>query len=322
MAENEWEAKIENGLRNLQAQINALQVAAQRNLRSQTHPSALSILKSQLGDLLGTTNQVNVNNGDKCVVKKDNVTLSLPQNIHTGATPTFAGLKLLLDTAKVIFGTGSDMSIWYDGSKGQIKTSDVAASDLQVTCGTEKTIELVNVVWEELPPSPILGARLGATAPTLTAFVGGTEQYTFDAVNDYVIGATEVTHNYKEGTDISPHIHWATNGVDAGDTGVKWQLEYTIANMDNAAPFASAFGATTTISIDTLIPGGTTDRSHIKSPFSADISGAGIKIGAYICWKLSRIASATAAPAANPFALAIGFHIQVDTMGSRTENTK
>src|SRR4030065_1047433 len=94
MAENEWEAKIENSLKRLQAQINALQALLQRNLRAQTHPSALAVIKSQLGDLLGTTNQVIVANGADCVNKKDDVTLSLPQDIHTGATPTFGGLTL------------------------------------------------------------------------------------------------------------------------------------------------------------------------------------------------------------------------------------
>lgn len=94
MAENEWEARIEKEIRGLKGSVNSIQALLQRNLRSITHPSPLGYLKSQLGDLLGTANQVNVENGDDCVVKKDNVTLSLPQDIHTGATPTFAGLTL------------------------------------------------------------------------------------------------------------------------------------------------------------------------------------------------------------------------------------
>lgn len=231
-------------------------------------------------------------------------------------------LYLQADAAKAYYGTGDDMTIWYDGTDGNIKTSDVAASDLVVTCGAGKTIELANTVYDDLPPVPILSAKLGSTAPTLATFVTPTEQYTFDATNDYVIGSTEVTHKYKEGTDISAHIHWATNGVDAGDTGVKWQLDYTIANSDEAAPFSSAFGASVTLTIDTLIPGGTADRSHILSVFSPIITGTSVKIGAYIVWKLSRIASATAAPAADPFGLAVGFHVQMDTIGSRTVSTK
>jgi len=41
--------------------------------------------------ITGTTNQVTVTNGDGV---SGNPTLSLPQNIHTGASPTFAGLSL------------------------------------------------------------------------------------------------------------------------------------------------------------------------------------------------------------------------------------
>ncbi|MFA4834860.1 MAG: hypothetical protein WC749_02145 [Dehalococcoidia bacterium] len=245
---------------------------------------------------------------------------SSPQTVV--GTPQFPILYLLGDAAKLYLGAGSDMSMWYDGTDGRIKTDDVAPSDLVVACGAGKTVELANVVYDDLPPVPILSARLGATPPTLATFVTPTEQYTFDATNDYVIGATEITHKYKEGTDISAHIHWATNGVDVGDTGVKWQLDYTVANADEAAAFTSAFGVTAALTIDTLIPGGTADRSHILSVFSPVITGTSLKIGAYIVWKLSRIASATAAPASDPFGLAVGFHAQMDTIGSRTVSTK
>jgi hypothetical protein len=325
---SEAEVRLNKKIEKLQAQINALSTELRKLYRVVTHPSVrsyiqkYSVLNTEVGDLLGTTNQVVVTNGIDCMAKNADVTLSLPQSIHTGASPTFAGLNLTLDTAKAIFGTGSDMSIWYDGTYGQVKTDSVAASDLRITCGAGKTIELQNVVYDDLPPVPIVSARLGSTAPTLATFVTPVEQYTFDATNDYVIGATEITHKYKEGTNIIAHIHWATNGVDVGDTGVKWQLDYTVANADEAAAFTSAFGATAALVIDTLIPGGTADRSHILSTFAPTITGTALKIGAYIVWKLSRIASATAAPAADPFALAVGFHVQMDTIGSRTVSTK
>jgi len=180
---------------------------------------------------------------------------------------------------------------------------------------------IYRVVYVELPPTPVTAAKLGSTAPTLATFIDNVEQYTFDAANDYIIGATEVTHGYKEGTDIHPHIHWATNGLEEANKGVKWQLEYTISNYDDTTPFAEAFGATATLVIDTVITASTPDRSHIFSSFP-DITGTGVKIGAYILWKLSRVASATAAPVADPFGLAVGFHVQSDTIGSRAELTK
>lgn len=53
---------------------------------------------TSLSDVLGTTNQVNVLGGTARVIG-GNVTLSLPQNIHTAATPTFANLTLSNRTA-------------------------------------------------------------------------------------------------------------------------------------------------------------------------------------------------------------------------------
>jgi hypothetical protein len=167
----------------------------------------------------------------------------------------------------------------------------------------------------------LLISRVGANAPTLTAFKNNVSQYTFDATNDEVFGASEVTHRYKEGSDIEAHIHWATNGLEGADKYVKWELEYTIANADGAAPFTSAFGTTVVLSKETVIPANTPDRSHIITDLG-NISGTGIKIGTYICWRLRRIAASSTAPAADPFGLAVGFHVQMDTVGSRQKYIK
>lgn len=228
------------------------------------------------------------------------------------------GFGVLSDSYKMWFGAGSDMTIWYDGTNGNIKTSDVAASDLRIQCGTDKTVVLDETVWDDFPPNPIIAAKLGSSAPTLATFVTDIEQYTFDATNDYVIGSTEIPHTWKEGTAIIPHIHWATNGTDGTDRGVKWQLKYTVGD------FGEAFSSQQTITVDATIPASTADRTHYVSNFTTNIDGANLKIGAYICWRLNRIATAHAngAPTADPFGLAIGFHGEMDTMGSRGTTSK
>lgn len=222
------------------------------------------------------------------------------------------------DNEALNFGSGVDMSIYYDGTSGFIVTDLVAPSDLHIDCGTDKTIVLDETVWDDLPPSPIIAAKAGSSAPTLRTFISDIEQYTFDATNDFVIGATEITHKWKEGTTIYPHIHWATNGTNAAATGVKWELRYTIG--DGAETFANQ---TTTV-VDVEIPAVTADRTHIISDFASAITGTTYKIGAYILWKLSRIATEHAGgePANDPFALALGFHVEMDTMGSRGKGTK
>ncbi len=167
--------------------------------------------------------------------------------------------------------------------------------------------------YDDLPPTPIISARLGATPPTLTLFKGTIYQYTFDATNDVVYGATEITHGWQEGTTIYPHIHWATNGLEATAKGVKWQLAWSIGDGDEA------FGAAVTRSVDTEIPASTADRTHLISEFTPAMVGTDRRIGAYIVWTLKRIATkhANGEPAADPFALAIGFHALHNAIGSR-----
>jgi len=176
--------------------------------------------------------------------------------------------------------------------------------------------------YDDLPPIPLINqARAVANRPTQTAFVGNAEALTF-AVNDEIHGSQELIHRYKEGTDIYPHVHWVSNGSEGSDKTVNWELEYTIANADAIAPYTSAFPATGTITGETTIPSGTADRSHILTPLDSTISGTGIVIGAYIVFRFRRIASSGTEPAADPFGLAIGFHVAQNTLGSRQLGAK
>jgi hypothetical protein len=173
--------------------------------------------------------------------------------------------------------------------------------------------------FDDLPPVPIIAARLGATAPTLATFIGNIQQYTFDNTNDFVIGASEITHQYTEGTDLDIHVHWATNGSDGTDRTVKWQVEYSVANIDTS--FTYNYSSSTTVSLETIIPADTTSKSSFISDLGT-ISGTNLKIGAYIVFRFERIASSGTEPSNDPFALAVGFHMNQNTIGSRQEYVK
>jgi hypothetical protein len=172
-------------------------------------------------------------------------------------------------------------------------------------------------IHDDIPPVPLLTSKIGAAAPTLANFAGATvKQYTF-AVNDIVYGASELVHDYKEDSDIEAHIHWANNGTEGSAKYVKWQLDYTISNA------SAAFSTTpTSLTVEVEIPASTADRYHFVSQLGSDITGTGLDIGAYIVWSLKRITATGTAPAANPFGLAVGFHIEKDTCGSRTRYGK
>lgn len=170
--------------------------------------------------------------------------------------------------------------------------------------------------WNDLPPIPLLVQRQGAANnPTLAAFLGNLQQLTF-AVNDYVYGNYEILHEYAEGTDLSPHVHMVTNGTDTTNRAVKWELEYSISNGGSVAPFSEIFPATVIITGETRIPANTPAKAHIIATDMPVIPGAGIKIGAYIVWRLRRVAASIAAPTLNPFGLTLGFHVLQDTQGS------
>lgn len=243
-------------------------------------------------------------------------------------SPTFAGLTVN-GSGERITGLSSgkyidfnDIANYIAFSHGiatsAIKTDATTPTDLTVYTGADKTIVLNETVWDDFPPNPIVAAKLGSSAPTLATFVTDIEQYTFDATNDYVIGSTEIPHNWKEGTVIYPHIHWATNGLDATARGVKWQLKWTVGDA------LEVFSAQVTSTVDATIPASTTDRTHYISEFTTTLDGTNLKIGAVICWRLDRIATAHAngAPTSDPFALSIGFHGEMDTVGSRGRTSK
>jgi hypothetical protein len=176
--------------------------------------------------------------------------------------------------------------------------------------------------WDDLPPIPLINQDRGAAnKPTLATFQGNIKQLTF-GVGDDVDGSQELIHRYEEGTDISPHVHMVTNGLEGSDKTVKWQLEYTTANIDYSAPFSSAFPSSTIVTGEVIIPASTPDRSHIGILLDSDIPGSSLEINAYIAFNFSRIASSGTEPANDPFALALGFHIKQDSIGSTTVGAK
>ena len=74
---------------------------------------------------------------------------------------------------------------------------------------------------------------------------------------------------------------------------------------------------------DVLIQGNTTDRTHYISSIGT-IPGSHINIGAYIVFRIKRIAitGGGSDPSSDPFIIAVGFHAQQNTIGSRGIYTK
>lgn len=219
-----------------------------------------------------------------------------------------------IDNKAAVFGTGQDAKIYYDGTDLQISAKEVAASDVIIDCGTEKTVKLNQTVWEDLRiPGMSVGA--GASAPDLITFIsGGLIVYGFDGgtTSEQVYFQVQMPHSWKSGTDIKPHIHWSPINTNAGN--VKWFLEYSWQDIDGT------YSAPTIISV-TDAAGGTAWK-HIVSNFP-DISGTGKNISSILVCRLYRN-PADAADTYGSDAAFVSFdvHYQVDTLGSRQTTIK
>ncbi|MBI2900570.1 MAG: hypothetical protein HYY17_10315 [Planctomycetes bacterium] len=96
---------------------------------------------ASLSDILGTANQVSVAGGTARVIG-GNVTLSLPQNIDTAATPTFAGLTTAGQTGHVVnpYGGGA-------GQAGEIRFVEVTGVGSNYVGFKAADDIAANVIW-------------------------------------------------------------------------------------------------------------------------------------------------------------------------------
>jgi len=140
------------------------------------------------------------------------------------------------------------------------------------TIKVDGTIELINsgelvlgnTCWEDLrfpatginPP----GGDADATRETTT----GRLSFSASAVNIIAI-QVQMPHGWKEGSTIQPHVHWSPTNTNTGN--VKWQLQYKVANVNEAFP--SEFTVLTQLDAGS----GVADKHQISSFSGIDMTG-------------------------------------------------
>jgi len=207
---------------------------------------------------------------------------------------------------------------------GQLITNIGTPIDLTINCGTDKTVKLTEGVWKD---TNVGGAQLNpipAFAPDLEKFLdeggGDTGIYTLAfAVNESASGSFEIQHDYKEGTDISFHIHWQGIAAPSGTDFVKWELTYTIVRFD------ATIDASTVIVIETAIDTqykNNTSVFPIISGSTGGNNGGPIQMGDQFLLTARRIAAAGDAYLGDALVLTAGLHYEVDTLGSRQIGVK
>lgn len=178
------------------------------------------------------------------------------------------------------------------------------------------------IAWDDIrvPLSSI--KRLGFTDPDWVQFQddgsGSTGVYAlaFDKDTDEeVFFDIQLPHNWKLGTDLHPHVHWAPSNTNTGD--VTWKLEYTIATP------GAVFGNTVFLSGTQAGSGSALNHQAIDLSdidMSAYVNVLDISI-MLIC-RLFRDVSDADDYNADAFLLEIDFHYQIDTLGSNAELSK
>ena len=195
-------------------------------------------------------------------------------------------------------------------------------NDLTITTASEKTVVLSQPVYQDINLGAANFIAPSAGYPDKDELVDeagadtGIETFAF-GLNEGISSQFEIQHDYKEGTDLTFHVHWEGITAPAGGTdNVQWRLAYTITRD------GQTINAVTTIdSPDKAI---TAQYQCNRSDFGAIAGATGgydggvIKIGDQFCFKLSRVAATADEYGGDALLITAGVHYQIDTIGSRT----
>ena len=169
--------------------------------------------------------------------------------------------------------------------------------------------------WEDLR-FPAVGINLAGAGgePTRDSTTGYLE---FPATGTTTIVVhPQLPHGWKEGSSVSPHVHWRKKTAGAGN--VIWQLEYEW----------SGIGDVETDSL-TTVPGGTvvggddgSAKRHLLTSFGS-IAMTGKKVSTMGLLRISRLGSDGGDTYAGVVQLKeFDIHIQIDSLGSEYEYDK
>ena len=227
-----------------------------------------------------------------------------------------ANAHFLSDTLGAFFGGTSDVSMIYDGTDMNIVTDLVAASDLVIDCGTEKTLELTESVWVDIDVDAGEAQLPASNIPDVVTFTDNNGDDTgiatrgFD-IDEYLSYVKEYRHEAKTSGSMYFHVHFQIDDAPSGTDYVNFEIGYTVTR--DGATCAPITTITKEIAVDT-------QYEQYRADF--DVVSSAIQAGDQIKWYLKRITAAGDAYAGDAKLVTHGIHVEVDTMGTRQIITK
>lgn len=170
--------------------------------------------------------------------------------------------------------------------------------------------------WDDLT-FPASGINLPGAGgePTRDATTGYLE-FPATGTTTFVVHP-QMRHKWKEGSVISPHVHWRKKTAGAGN--VVWQLEYEWSNLGDAET-----DSYTTVSASESV-GDYDDGSakvHLLTSFG-DIDMTGFRISCMGCLRISRLGNDAGDTYGGVVQLKeFDIHYQIDGLGSEYEYEK
>lgn len=179
---------------------------------------------------------------------------------------------------------------------------------------TTYTYNFYTDAWDDVSISMANAKTPAANAPTWRSYLQS-EVPAFSATQVNVLYfSAQLPHSYKEGSDIEFHIHVAYPDANAGNS--TWYFTYSWANVDENFPVASS------LTKQYVAAPGVANR-HQSIELIASINGTGKKISSVLLCSVQRLGNDGADNYPSEIYLVSGdFHIQKDTIGSKTKLAK
>ena len=230
-------------------------------------------LSPALGSLTGTANQVTITNGS------GTITASLPQNIHAGASPTFADVTLSALVAR---------SFLYSGA-GNLVSSTAAATNGQLLIGSSGADPVAANITGTANQITVTNSAGGITL-SLPQNIGTGSSPTFSSVT--VSGLTANSFTYSGAGGLLSSTAAPTNGqLLIGSTGAA-PVRAALTGTANQVTVTNGAGSVTLSTPQDIGTGSNVTFNHLELTNGFGCNGASAQVEAAVDAAISGTAGA------------------------------